>query len=248
VTATPTEFEFGLALRRCLGTSGKWSDGLVLSEVEIGEGVPDLVLVRLPGKTADQVQSQLASLPAEPFLNGYGALLAELERRAHTIEYLTRRTGLSREYVLKAGSFLCRLGWARRTETGSMMLADDFVLPPFRITAFELKLADVRRALGQAIRYQQFAHDSVVVLPTNRAGSLEGARTLIMDSALGSATFDAANCSLNFFVKPRTQSPRSRQAYMHAVGRLIGHLAEGPRKAGSRFPRSSSGSTLVGIL
>ena len=51
-------------------------DGLLMQEVDAGEGVPDFVVIRVPGWTKEKVREALASLPSTPFLNGAGAVLA----------------------------------------------------------------------------------------------------------------------------------------------------------------------------
>lgn len=232
-----SEEAFVRAFTECRDFPHKWPDRLSLSEVDTGEGIPDLILVRLRGKTSQETAQALMALPAGPFLNGSGAVLAELQRRPHTLDYLMRRTGLSIEHVRRSLALLCRLRWATQTERGLFLRSSDASIPDFEITAFEFKLKDVQRALQQAIRYQQFAHSAIVVLPGERETSLRGVSNLVRRATLGSATFDVTTCKVRYCVRPRICSPRSSHAYMHVVGRLIQHMESGDRTAGRRFPR-----------
>lgn len=233
------EATFVKTFTECLDLSLKWSDCLLLSEVDTGEGIPDLILLRLRGKTGQEVRQVLASLPATPFLNGSGAVLAELQLRPHTLDYLVRSTGLSREHTRRAVASLCRLGWATQTKRGLFCRSHELVIPNFEITAFEFKLKDVRRAVQQAIRYRQFAHSAVVVLPEERAASLLRISNLVSGATLGSATFDASTSKVRFCVRPRIHRPRSSHAQMHVVGRLIQHMEFGDRSSQRRFPQQA---------
>lgn len=236
-----SEETFARALERLLQDAPGLADGVLLPEVDTGEGVPDLLLVRVPGVTRQEVAETLARLPAEAFLNGTGAVLSELNRRPHTVEYLVRRTGLSREYVRRAVNYLCRLGWATHAG-GSLFLASvERRFPDFEITAFECKMKDTRRAVQQAIRYTQFAHKVIAVLPQRREASVRAVSELASSATLGIATFDMTSGVIHFAVRPRKCPPRSKHAHMHVLGRVIQHIKLGDRSSQRRFPRQAGG-------
>lgn len=224
------------AFQGCLNCEPSWAEGVFFSEVDTGEGVPDLILVRVPGLKRHEGAEALAALPAEPFLNGNGAVLAELQLRPHTVEYLAVRTGLTREHTLRAIRYLIRLGWATQNDRGLFMASSVRPFPQFEITAFEFKLKDTGRAIQQAIRYRQFAQKAIVVVPSQRLASLSSVSDLASKATLGTATFDMSDCTLKFSVKPRLRPPRSRHAHMHVLGRLIQHIELGDRTSRRRFP------------
>ena len=234
-----SEEVFVRAFEACLYRTPAWADGVFFSEVDTGEGVPDLILVRIVGMTKHEVAQLLNTLPADPFLNGTGAVLAELHRRPHSLNYLAQHTGLTREYVRRAVYFLCRLGWATQTDRGLFVASCERVLPDFEITAFEFKMKDAGRAVQQAIRYRQFAHKAIVILPPQRQASVDAVSELAYKATLGIATFDATSCAVRFSIRPRTKSPRSRHAYMHVLGRLILHIEVGDHSSQRRFPKQS---------
>lgn len=231
---------FAQAFKKFIMSTSEWSDCLVLTEVDTGEGIPDLIMVRINGKTRKEVVNTLSNLPAEPLLNGSGAILSELQMRPHTLKYLVRKTGLSPDYTKRAMNFLCKVGLATRTKNGSFIKSETHAIPDFKIIAFELKLRNINRALQQAIRYRQFAHKSTVVLPFERAKSVSNVANLTLRSSLGSATFDATRRRLRFYVQPLQTKPRSKHKYMHVVGKIIKHIQlGGDQNSQRRFPQQS---------
>lgn len=234
-----TEAALTHSFQMCFQDLGGYSDGVLLTEVDTGEGVPDLVFVRAPGLERHELTRLLAELPAAAFLNGTGAVLADLQRRPHTVDYLARRTGLSRDHADRSARALCKIGWATRTETGSYFLSRE-PFPEIEITAFEFKLKDTRRAVQQAVRYKQFAQRVLVVMPAGRESSGRGVAQLASQAALGIAMFDAADCLVRYLVRPLKSPPRSRHAYMHVLGRILQHMELGDRTSDRRFPRRAT--------
>ena len=226
------------AFLTCFESTPGAAEGVLLSEVETGEGIPDLVLVRSRGLSRVQLSCLLAELPAAALLNGSGAVLAELQFRPHTLDYLAQRTGLSREHADRSARSLCKMGWAVRSANGSYYL-DHQPFPDIEITAFEFKLKDTRRAVQQAIRYKQFAHRALVVLPAEQERAGLAVSQLAFRAAVGVATFDTDDCSVRYVVRPPKRPPRSRHAYMHVLGRILQHIELGDRTSGRRFPRKS---------
>lgn len=223
----------------CFADATGFSDGVLLSEVDTGEGVPDFVFVRALGLKRHELVQMLAELPAAAFLNGTGAVLADLRRRPHTLDYLAQRSGLSRGHAERSVRTLCRIGWASRTDAGSYYLNRP-AFPEIEITAFEFKLKDARRAVQQATRYKQFAQRALVVLPVERETNGRAVAQLASQAMLGIATFDSADCEVRYIVRPVKTPPRSRHAYMHVLGRILQHIELGDRTSGRRFPRSPS--------
>jgi len=213
-----------------------FSDGVLLSEVDTGEGIPDFVFVRALGLERHQLMHLLAELPAAAFLNGTGAVLAELQQRPHTLEYLAKRTGLSRAHADRSARSLSKIGWVSRTTTGCYYLNGQ-PFPEIEITAFEFKLKDVRRAVQQATRYKHFAQRSLVVLPVGRETSGRAVAQLASQALLGIAIFDSVDCVVRYVVRPVKTPARSRHAYMHVLGRILQHMELGDRTSERRFPR-----------
>lgn len=232
-----SEEVFAREFRRYLEKSAR---DLLMTEVDTGEGVPDLVALRVSGMAKHELAEVLAGLPAEPFLNGTGALLAELNHRPHTADYLSERTGLSVNYIRRAIGLLCQIGWAQKTSRGLFMAVPERPFPDIVVTAYECKMKDARRAVQQAIRYRHFAHRAVVVLPKERKASIVGISELACAANLGVGLFDTSTGTLRLVMRPRKLPPRSPCAYVNVIGKLVIHTQFGDRTSHLRFPRQSA--------
>lgn len=135
--------------------------------------------------------------------------------------FLAERTGLSRATLRSCLADLRAIGLLRETPTGSVVRAR--LLPKPDVWAFEVKVANWRRALFQALQYQAFAHRVVVVLSAefaHRAIEHEslfqalGVGLLIIDTTENAATLERS-------VAPRRARPSSGAYHLHALGQII---------------------------
>ena len=95
-------------------------------------------------------------------------------------------------------------------------------LRSFRVTAFEMKLRDWRKALAQAFRYSYFADTAVVVLPPATAVVAREAIAEFRRLKVGLWAFDArAGTIKRLYTPPRKNKARSNQAREKAVASLL---------------------------
>jgi len=90
------------------------------------------------------------------------------------------------------------------------------------VRAFELKLADWRKAMTQAARYRYFAHQAIVVLPyhicENALPYLETFRRI----KVGLWGFLPEKSTITPFVTPRPQKPLSSRHCLHTLQKIVG--------------------------
>ena len=136
------------------------ADLLILTQVQLGERIPDLVIVRqVREMPTDARQIKLTSF--ESWL--VGELIRSGELRPATI---TRRLYTLPSRVLQALQRLERWGVIEKTRFGGYVLVKDFSTD-FEVLSFEAKLTRWRDALVQAKEYQRFSDQSYVALPAS---------------------------------------------------------------------------------
>lgn len=89
-----------------------------------------------------------------------------------------------------------------------------------RITAFELKLRDWRRAFHQAYRYSYFADCAVVVLPPNVAARAKNNIHLFQQYGIGLWIFDQQVSEIEAVYQPDRTAPRNPAAKDRAITAL----------------------------
>ena len=88
------------------------------------------------------------------------------------------------------------------------------------LTAFEMKLKDWKKALGQAYRYSYFADHAVVVLPPGSIGRARANMNVFRKMGIGLWSFDATSETIDTIHHPRTCKPRNGNAKEKAVALL----------------------------
>lgn len=140
-------------LRDALGWSG---EATMLSEVQVGSVIPDLVLVD-PRRVGSSVGS----------LTGFETwIVADLLRsRSRRVKTLSRRLFARPEATTRAVARLERVGFLARASEASFSLREDSFPRDAEVVAIEAKLRRWREAIDQATEYLLFANCSYVALP-----------------------------------------------------------------------------------
>ena len=97
--------------------------------------------------------------------------------------------------------------------------ASDITRTPM-LTAFEMKLRDWKKALGQAYRYSYFADHAVVVLPPMSVGPARANVDVFKKMGIGLWSFDAASETIETIHQPKASKPRNGGANEKAVALL----------------------------
>lgn len=86
-----------------------------------------------------------------------------------------------------------------------------------RLTAFEMKLENWKRALSQAYRYRYFANRSIVVVPTATADRAQNHLPMFRQLGIGLWSFDKANNNIQMCFTPPDGPAKSSKAHQTAV-------------------------------
>lgn len=132
------------------------NDPIVLEEVKLGFGIPDLVISDRHG---DQIMSYDDSLTT---VDIYVYRVVE-ESKKVTIDYISNKTKCSKSQINKSLNKLIRRALIQQVDI-YFVLSSKYELSYTKSIAIEAKLRNWKRALMQAYRYKWFADYSYVVL------------------------------------------------------------------------------------
>lgn len=99
------------------------------------------------------------------------------------------------------------------------------------LLAFEMKLRDWRKALGQAYRYRYFADAAYVVLPPDAASTAKQHLEVFEKLGVGLWSFDKSNEAIRQIYSPPRKTPLSSKARERAVAALD-RLIKAPQAPG----------------
>ena len=91
------------------------------------------------------------------------------KKQTRTLNYLIRKTGYTKEYILNIISNLKRDNIIIELSEHKYIISDKFKFPKLKFNAYELKLKDWRKAILQAVKNTNFAYASYVVMPNDEA-------------------------------------------------------------------------------
>jgi hypothetical protein len=96
------------------------------------------------------------------------------------------------------------------------------------LLAFELKISDWKKALGQAYRYRYFADAAFAVLPPQAAESAKKFIETFKSLEVGLWSFDKSTGVIKKFYSPRAKEPMSEAARARAMASLAHRLKAQP--------------------
>lgn len=91
--------------------------------------------------------------------------------------------------------------------------------------AFEMKLSNWQRALSQASRYNNFAHQAIVVLPPSVCVNALRVQETFKLIRVGLWSFDPKTGRIHAFFTPRSHTPRSTKYWLQSIAKA----AKAPR-------------------
>jgi len=138
--------------------------------------------------------------------------------------YLVRRTGLRSQGLKRSLHTLTSDGLVLETARSTFTLSPEIAGLRCELWAIELKLQAWRRALYQALRYQVFAHRTLVVMPEVWAHRIEENVDRFRRVGVGILAFDCDNGSLRVIQNPRKSGPTSRVHYLYALGKFLARV------------------------
>jgi hypothetical protein len=160
----------------------------VISEHEAGFGRPDVLLFNRVNHSSNDVH-KLARIPLR-----LAPLLARSAAQSiATIEDVAKLCGVSFKSATRVIKELERAGCLpnrKATASARPIKIEPVSAPPFKsVVAIEAKLRDWKRALVQAYRYLEFAHESWVLLDHNFIGNALREKEMFRSSGVGLASF-----------------------------------------------------------
>jgi hypothetical protein len=218
-----TTMEFDLeskllkVLRKTSRTSGHFSTAielLIFDQVQLGERIPDLVIVRQLHQMPDNAR-QIKLTSFESCL--VGELIRSGELRPATI---TRRLYTLPDRVQQALGRLERRGVIEKTRLGGYVLVKDFSTT-FEVLSFEAKLTRWKEALIQAKEYQRFSDQSYVALPASVIGRNAKILEACRKSGIGLIAVTRKNIEVILDARSQTRpDPRERTWLLAKTGAL----------------------------
>ncbi|GEM_PF-1112347 len=90
------------------------------------------------------------------------------------------------------------------------------LVPDVKFCAFEAKISDWKSGLKQAYRYRNFAHLSIVLMPTNSIKKITTEKIYFEQMKIGLWTFNEDRGTLEEIFTPSKHPPRNSEAYLRA--------------------------------
>lgn len=192
---------------------------MLFEEVESYQGIPDYVGIKIEDEK--QWSDFYARIPLERW-NEISKILAVLSGKSyHTVEYLLKKTGMSKASINKELGYLLKLEIVDRNDNGLYKINDWADMPSVKISSFELKLENWKRALFQALRYKMFSDYTYVVMPVEKRDILEKNKKVFSENNVGIVLYDHLKRKLEIMNRPRKNTMISPIHYWYMVGRLM---------------------------
>jgi hypothetical protein len=193
---------------------GGWQSVL---EFEAPQGIPDAVFARF---SPERVVARAASPLPHPVLTWRdSAIICALASSRHLdVASTARRARMSEGTALTTLRALAKADAVER-DGNLWRLATPYPSPLAEAVAVELKLADWKKALGQAARYQSFADRSFVVVAEAHAGAAAASAGAFQLQNVGLGALSPCG-AVTFFSRPRRRRPGDPIARFLAGERL----------------------------
>jgi hypothetical protein len=189
-------------------------------EVRAVQGRPDLVGSRsLLHRARLARQLTIADALAHPSRARIAAFLQYRSRR--TKDSILAATGLSKKSFANAFSELEATSVIQSQDDTHWTLAPGVRQWEHDLVAFELKLENWRRALYQVLRYQVFARETYVVLPTSTVHRAVEKIELFNVFGVGLLSIDADDGTIRCLLRSTNRKPASRFHYLFGLGKFL---------------------------
>ncbi len=191
----------------------------VFREMPLRQGVPDFVITfgrKLNARDAEFFK-KLKSLDIGITIKVAKTLNKNSPR---SIRWILKKSGLSREVVIRSWIALKRLKLVSETPNETYFLSSHWREPKAEVWAFELKLANWKRALYQSCQSLAFADRSIVVFPMDRELLINANIERFKRMGIGVLLFDAE--SLTHKVLNNPSRSRSLDS-IHTFSALLRH-------------------------
>lgn len=187
-------------------------DTLVLSEVNLGYGIADLVVTQYSSPTG---------IDRKGFLGALHITILDLLQRVKsiTIPSIEQRTRASKRSINQCVKLLVEESFAS-IEYDVVKLEKEYSSSIKNTIAIEAKLKNWKRALNQAYRYKSFSNESYVCMPEASSRPAVANLQLFIKMEVGLFTISKAG-ELNLLYNPPTEQPINHKMNMLLNERVL---------------------------
>lgn len=141
------------------------------------------------------------------------------ESSGRKFEYIKKTTGLSENVIKNSLKELIEKKFA--TKSKNLYYSSISGMFESDIWAFELKLADWRRAIFQALQYKAFASYSVTVFPQKKEKILQDNIKIFKELNIGLMLLDVETNKSKWLNRPKKSKPISRWQKLYVFFKII---------------------------
>lgn len=180
----------------------------VIKEFVSTHGIADLVFLDLPSSW----KCRLHLAQVNP---GWAYIFVLIGRKSFDVSELVKLGGCTPAYSKKVIRDLEMVGFVKKLKNGKFKVVNEIFPVANQITSIECKLKDWKRALSQAIRYQDFSHTSWVILDASSKNNVNKNIDQFEKFNIGLAIADSIG---NFEVlnSPQRNEPKHISSYWFA--------------------------------
>ena len=187
-----------------------------MCELDSGNGIADIVLFKQRKDWSNYSDISLLN-PKWTYL-----LVVLPYRKVFNLDYFTTISCTTNQTALKVLNQYTLIGYCRKTPNGWIKLRQP--RPPIsKIFAIEAKLRDWKKAMQQATRYLDFAHQSWVLLDNYYCKPALKHRDEFIKRNIGLITINTSS-ELNVLIKAKPQPPRTNYRFWGANTSIVKSL------------------------
>lgn len=209
------EFEMGRLFKQSLVENKilkAYRFNVIEGEVTSQQGIPDFIAIETKSNGL-YYKNQLTHIEATSKLL---ALLKKFSGRK--FDYMKDNTGLSENVLKKALREAMEENFILKK--GSLYYLNSEIILQEEIWAFELKLADWKRAIFQALQYKAFASYSVAVFPAEKENIIKENIQSFKKLNVGVLIFDLKNKKSKWLSRPKKSKPVSKWQMVYILLKL----------------------------
>lgn len=159
-------------------------------------------------------------------IENYIKILSLLKKKSgRTFKYLQKQTSLSENMLLRILKEMISNKYIKVENNLYYRYVSD-VSKQVNVWAFELKLANWKRALFQALQYKSISNYSIVVFPFNKQNVLNNNLHYFKELNVGVLLFDLESEQFKWLYYPKKEHPISKWNSFFTLGKLFQSSSE----------------------
>ena len=219
-----TEKEMGIRFKKAINDSllNGFKFDMLFEEVESYQGIPDYVGIKIKDKK--KWNEFKKNIPIENW-SEISKIIAVLSGKSyHTVDYILKKTGMNTNSINRELSYLLKMKIIDRNDRGLYKINSWVDMPTIKISSFELKLENWKRAFFQALRYKMFSDYAYVVMPINKKDILEKNKKVFVENNIGIILYNQSEEELVILNRPKKNKTMSSVHYCYMIGKLMNEM------------------------